>query len=81
MKVYLLWHTHSLATDVVDEPEEDAKLLGVYSSGEAVQARIVRARQLPGFCDSPDGFEVSEYIVDEDEWREGFKTVRPSSLE
>lgn len=77
MKVYLLWHSHNLAADVDDEPDDDAKLLGVYSSGQAAEARIVRARQLPGFCDAPDGFEVSEYTVDKDEWREGCKTVWP----
>ncbi|MBS2531630.1 hypothetical protein KGQ20_02470 [Catenulispora sp. NF23] len=75
MKVYLLWHTHDLAADADDKPDEDAKLLGVYSSGLAAQARIVRARQLPGFRDSPDGFEVSEYTVDEDGWSEGYTTV------
>lgn len=75
MKVYLLWHTHDLAADADDEPDDDAKLLGVYSSGQGAQARIARARQLPGFRDSPDGFEVSEYTVDEDEWNEGYTTV------
>lgn len=75
MKVYLLWHTHNLAVDVDDEPAGDAKLLGVYSSSQAAEARITRARQLPGFGDTPDGFEVSEYVLDQDEWREGYETV------
>lgn len=75
MKVYLLWHTHDLADGTGDEPDVDAKLLGVYSSSQQAEARIARARQLPGFSDSPDGFQVEEYTVDRDEWAEGFVTV------
>jgi hypothetical protein len=50
-------------------------LWGVYSSGRAAEARILRARRLPGFRDFPNGFEVSESTVDQDEWNEGFVTV------
>jgi hypothetical protein len=75
MKVYLLWHTRDRAHATGDAPDEDAKLLGAYSSRRQAEARIVRARTLHGFCDSPDGFHVDEYSVDRDEWAEGFVTV------
>jgi hypothetical protein len=75
VKVYLLWHTHLFPCDDDEEPEEDVKLLGVYASAQAAEARIVQARELPGFCDVPDGFEVSEYTVGKDNWDRGYKTV------
>jgi len=62
-------------TGADDEPDDDAKLLGVYSSGQAAEARILRARRLPGFRDASDGFQVSEYTVDEDGWNEGYTTL------
>jgi hypothetical protein len=67
--VYLLWHAHDLVE------EEDVKLLGVYSTEDRARDRIDRARALPGFRAAPDGFEVSRYQVDKDEWPDGFVTV------
>jgi homoserine kinase type II len=70
MDVYILWHVHELPGG-----EEDAKLLGVYSSpGSAEQARR-RAASRPGFRDAPGGFHIDRYEVDADEWPEGFVTV------
>jgi len=68
-QVYLLWHTHELA-----DGESDEKLLGVYSTEEKATRRIASARKLPGFREAPDGFEVARYVVDRDEWAEGFVT-------
>ncbi len=67
--VYLLWHTHTL-----EGGESDEKLLGVYSTEEAAKRRISAAVSLPGFRASPGGFEVSPYVLDRDEWAEGFVT-------
>jgi hypothetical protein len=70
MDVYLLWHVHELP-----DGEEDAKLIGVYSTeASALEARG-RAISLPGFRDAPDGFQVARYTVGQDEWTEGFITV------
>jgi hypothetical protein len=30
---------------------------------------------LPGFCDSPYGFQAEAHTVDQDEWTGGFVTV------
>jgi hypothetical protein len=46
---------------------DDAKLLGVYSSDAAAQARIESARTLPGFSDQPDGFQSTLYTLDKDD--------------
>lgn len=67
--VYLLWHTHE------PNEEENGKLLGVYSSRERAEQRILQANELPGFRDWPDGYIIDDYGVDDDKWREGFVTT------
>jgi hypothetical protein len=59
-------------TGPAEEGDDNAKLLGVYSTEELALARIERARLLPGFADLPEGFEVVGYKLDKDEWLEGF---------
>jgi hypothetical protein len=68
-QVYLLWHTHEL-----EDGDSDEKLLGVYSTEEKATRRIASARRLPGFREAPAGFEVARYVVDHDQWAEGFVT-------
>ena len=69
--VFLLWHQH--------DPEDYATtlLLGVYSTRRQATDRLESARALPGFSLYPDAFEIAEYLVDDDQWREGFLTVLP----
>jgi len=67
MDVFLLWHVNTWP-----DGEEDAKLIGVYSTLELADAARQRAASLPGFRDAPTGFLVDRYTVDQDEWREGF---------
>ena len=55
-----------------EQAGEDAKLLGVYSSDAAAQARIESARTLPGFSDEPDYFHITPYTTSKDKWTEGF---------
>ena len=71
MNVFVLHHMHAM-----EGGEEDAKLLGVYSSRELAEAAQKRASELPGFRDLPNGFVIDSYEVDRDEWREGYVTVR-----
>ena len=90
MDVFLLWHVrHASFLDgrptahrgengelVWDEEDgDDLKILGVYSTEHAARERIVRARELPGFCEEPDCFHIDRYILDEDGWTEGFVTL------
>jgi hypothetical protein len=68
-QVYLLWHTHEL-----EDGETNEKLLGVYSTHAKATRRIASALKLPGFREAPARFEVARYVVDRDEWAEGFVT-------
>lgn len=43
-----------------------AKFIGYYNSREEAEKAIQRALKLPGFCDCPDGFIVTEIKVDKD---------------
>ena len=87
-KVYLLWHVHHQAEEdgVIrhftepddfwsdEEAGDDVKHLGTYSSRDAAQRRIERARLLPGFADEPNCFYIEEAVIDEDLWTEGYVT-------
>jgi hypothetical protein len=65
--VFVLQHVHSR-----EDGFEDAKFIGVYSSRKKAQEAVVRMGRLPGFADSPDGFHIDEYQVDQDHWVEGY---------
>lgn len=72
--VYLLFHMgHEPAEG---EDEDEAMLLGVFSSEQAALAWQRDALQLPGFRDWPERFEIAEYVVDQRKWPDGFETVR-----
>ncbi|MFV2017374.1 hypothetical protein [Micromonospora sp. LOL_023] len=90
MDVFLLWHVrHSPFVDgrstlhrgedgelIWDEEAgDDLKILGVYSSQQKVDERIVAARELPESRDEPDCFLVDSFTLDEDRWIQGFVMV------
>lgn len=90
MDVFLLHHiSHARSLDgsptrhvdedgdlVCDEQAgDDVKLLGVYSAMRRAQDRIREARDLPGFRDEPECFQIGKYQVDADEWPEGYLCV------
>jgi len=68
--VYLLWHVHDLG-----EQGEDCKLIGVYRTEHNARAAIARLCNQPGFRDSPEGFQISRYELNKDNWTEGFVTA------
>jgi hypothetical protein len=72
--VYLLWHGDDLG-----EGTPEAKLLGVYSSEDAVRDRIARTLRagVPGFADHPNDFHVAKYEVDRDQWDDGYVEIDP----
>lgn len=70
MITYVAQHCHIKYDD-----EEDIKFIGVYSTREKAQAAIERLKTQPGFQDTPDGFCIDEYVVDQDHWTEGYVTV------
>jgi hypothetical protein len=69
--VFVLQHVHPQ-----EDGAEDVKFIGVYSSRENAQAAVKRLARLPGFADAPDGFHIDQYRVDQDQWAEGYATVR-----
>ena len=70
--VYLVQHVSD-----EDGPHEIVHTVGVYSSPAAAEAAILRARGLPGFTNWPDGFYVDRYVLDKDQWVEGFGSAEP----
>jgi hypothetical protein len=67
---FALWHRY------VDERGCDQdKLLGIYSTHEKAEEGLALLRDQPGFRDHPDGFEITDGIMDETYMREGFITV------
>jgi len=69
-KVHLLWHTHTF-----QDGREDDKLIGVYDTHAAAVAARRRVAEQPGFVDTPEGFEISEYTTNKDHWQEGYVIV------
>jgi hypothetical protein len=88
--VYLLYHISHLTRDIVPENHlhedgtplcdeqagDDVKLLGVYSSKAAAEARIAEAQFLPGFRDERQCFQIAPRTLDSDDWTEGFVIVK-----
>lgn len=70
-RVYLLWHIHEFIGQ-----EDDAKFIGVYRTQADAKAAIKRLSGKPGFRSHRKGFLISPHEVGEDQWTEGFTTVR-----
>jgi len=64
--VFILWHCHDAAG------QADEKLIGVYKTFGGAEAARARLQAKPGFKDTPDGFEIHEYVVGRDGWTEGY---------
>ena len=75
MKVYVLWHIHTLVDDFGEHDEE--KLIGIYSTKENAEKAIGEHMTLPGFNELPvDCFEIHETTVDRSDWTDGFVTTK-----
>jgi hypothetical protein len=87
VKIYIVHHVQHMPEDdgsvrhdengvvIWDEQAgDDVKILGRYTSEERARDRVEHARLLPGFLEEPDCFYVSECVLDEDDWTEGFVT-------
>lgn len=64
--VYLLEHLRD------EDDERTSKNCGIYSSREEARSAIQRLVLQPGFKDFPNGFSISEYVLDRIYWAEGF---------
>jgi hypothetical protein len=88
---YLLQHIHhginSEPEDVVhrseggdviyDEDLDDFKIIGIFSSMDAVAAARNQLKEAPGFRDEPECFIVSGYTMDDVNWTDGYVTLGP----
>lgn len=86
-QVYLLWHARHLVleedgTTIHTDPdgtlyldEEEWRVLGVFRDEATASAYLAVARELPGFRDEPDCFEIAPMLPDEDLWTNGYFTV------
>jgi hypothetical protein len=70
MVVYVVEHIH-----LIDDEQEDIKMIGVYSTQALAEQAIARLCVQPGFRDTPEGFHASRYTIDEDHWTQGYVTV------
>jgi len=74
---YMLVHRHHFESGGVDE-----KLLGIYTDELAGLQAISRFVILPGFCDHPQGFELTPEEIGSFYWDEGFEhSVEQTSAE
>lgn len=82
-EVYILHHVN-MSEDL--DGGEDVKLIGVYSSQFLAEKAVERLKDQQGFRDNfkivdpekdneESGFFIDKYILDEDQWTEGFITV------
>lgn len=71
-KVYFVDHIRDISED---DDVQDVKLIGVYTTKELAEEAVERKKNLEGFRDYPDGFEISETPLDTDLWTSGFITI------
>ena len=67
--VYLPYHQFEFRNNKLEDFEERAKLIGVYSDEEEAKRAIERVKGQPGFRDYPEGFLIDCYELNEDHWR------------
>jgi hypothetical protein len=67
--VFILQHERQKDLD-----NEDVKIIGIYSTREKAEKTIDNyiKKNLPGFKDYPDSFNITKYELDKDHWTEGF---------
>ena len=68
-KVFVLEHVHEH-----EKGNENIKLIGIYSSKKNAEEAISQLVCVSGFKDTPDGFHVDEYELDQTQWLDGYVT-------
>ncbi|MBP3194839.1 MAG: hypothetical protein J6M05_04155 [Cardiobacteriaceae bacterium] len=71
-KVYCLTHYRPISTDELDY---DCKIVGFFSTKNKAEIALEEHKNLPGFRDFPDNFEIDEYNekeINSDYQGEGF---------
>ena len=65
--VHLLWFVRERK-----QGEDIELLIGVYDSETDAGCAIKRLKDLPGFVDFPEGFQIHRREIGKDSWTEGF---------
>ncbi|GLK45641.1 hypothetical protein GCM10017612_35610 [Novosphingobium resinovorum] len=65
--VFILHHVRA-----DDEYGDDAKLIGAYRTESDAKAATERLSGQPGFVDHPEGWQIDRYVLNHDQWSEGF---------
>lgn len=68
-KVFIVQHSYEREGFYIDD---FAKIIGIYSSLKSAELAIEKMQMLPGFSNSPEGFSIDSYRLDEENWTEGF---------
>lgn len=76
-KVYLVWHVRVISEE---DETEDLKLIGIYTTEKLAEEAVERKKNLEGFRDYPDGFEISENPLDTDLWTSGFISMEEAMM-
>jgi hypothetical protein len=72
--VFVLQHVH-----VINDDEQEIKFIGVYSTRGRAEQAVARLKCQQGFSDTPEGFSIDEYSIDQDHWTEGYLTLHTDS--
>lgn len=74
--IYFLQHEYSVDEEgIIYDYDTDIGIFANYDSAKKVMEELIRTKTYPKSPDglyAPDGFCISECIVDEDNWTEGF---------
>ncbi|EPG6698772.1 DUF7336 domain-containing protein [Pseudomonas aeruginosa] len=65
--VFILHHTYG------NSESESYKILGIFRTKTKANSEISKYLELSGFKESPNGFTVTEYALDEPHWLSGFE--------
>jgi hypothetical protein len=69
MYVYLLQHSY-----LIDQKKDiyETKIIGIYSSRQNAKNALETYRTISGFNQHPNDFFIDRYMVDKDNWIDGF---------
>lgn len=88
-EVHVLWHARHLAMEenglithldpdgAIHSDEEEWRIIGIYAAPADAEAQRESSRNLKGFRDESDCFEIAPLTLDEDLWNHGFFTEYP----
>ncbi len=68
--VYFVEH-ENIESEYIEEP----RVVGIYTSEKLALEAVERAKKLSGFRDYLEGFRITKYILEKDQWNVGFKFI------